>query len=104
MTIPFCNLSWDLHSTIFLSINLSSSLVDYSMPIRLTQNSALGHDPVHVRLPRKLRAFQKLFPDEAACASHMERIEWSERFKYPYCGQVGDPYRIKARPRVLECR
>jgi len=54
--------------------------------------------------PRTLLEFQKLFPDEAACASHLERIRWPEGFKCPYCGQVGDPHRIQARPRVLECR
>jgi hypothetical protein len=54
--------------------------------------------------PRTLLEFQKLFPDEAACTIHLERIRWPEGFKCPYCGQVGDPYRIQARPRVLECR
>jgi len=54
--------------------------------------------------PRTLLEFQKLFPDEAACTSHLECIRWPEGFKCPYCGQVGDPYRIEARPRVLECR
>ena len=54
--------------------------------------------------PRTLLEFQKLFPDEAACARHLERIRWPEGFKCPYCGQIGDPYRIQARLRVLECR
>ena len=54
--------------------------------------------------PRTLLEFQKLFPDEAACARHLERIRWPEGFKCPYCGHVGDPYRIQARLRVLECR
>ena len=40
--------------------------------------------------PRTLLEFQKLFPDEAACASHLERIRWPEGFKCPYCSQVGD--------------
>ncbi|HDZ23571.1 MAG: transposase [Deltaproteobacteria bacterium] len=41
--------------------------------------------------------FQKLFPDEAACASHIERIRRPEGFKCSYCGQVGNPYRIAVR-------
>ena len=54
--------------------------------------------------PRTLLEFQHLFPDEAACARHLERIRWPEGFKCPSCGQVGEPWRLQARPRVLECR
>jgi len=54
--------------------------------------------------PRTLLEFQKLFPDETACATHLERIRWPEGFNCPYCGQAGDPYHIQARPHVLECR
>jgi len=54
--------------------------------------------------PRTLLERQKLFPGEAVCASHLERIGWQEGYKRPYCGQVGDPFRIQARPHVLESR
>lgn len=54
--------------------------------------------------PRTLLEFQKHFPDEASCIRHLERIRWPEGFKCAYCGQVGDPYRTQARPRILECR
>ena len=54
--------------------------------------------------PRTLLEFQHLFPDEAACARHLERIRWPEGFECPTCDQVGEPWRLQARPRVLECR
>jgi len=54
--------------------------------------------------PRTLLEFQHLFPDEASCARHLERIRWPEGFECPSCSQVGDPWRLQARPRVLECR
>jgi len=54
--------------------------------------------------PRTLLEFQHLFPDEAACSRHLERIRWPKGFECPSCGQVGDPWRLQARPRVLECR
>jgi len=53
--------------------------------------------------PRTLLEFQHLFPDETACARHLERIR-PEGFECPSCGQVGDPWRLQARPCVLECR
>ncbi len=54
--------------------------------------------------PRTLLEFQHLFPDEAACTRHLEHIRWPEEFKCPSCGQLGEPWRLQARPRVLECR
>ena len=54
--------------------------------------------------PWTLLEFQKLFPDELACARHLERIRWQEGYKRPYCGQVGDPFRIQAKLHVLESR
>lgn len=57
------------------------------MPIRLTQVGALGYDH-----------------DETACARRLERIRWPEGFKCPSWGQVGNPWRLQAGPRVLECR
>jgi hypothetical protein len=54
--------------------------------------------------PRTLLEFQHLFPDEVACARHLERIRWPEGFECPSCSQVGEPWRLQVRPRVLECR
>ncbi len=54
--------------------------------------------------PRSLPEFQQRFPDEQACARHLERVRWPDGFQCPFCGVVGDPWRLRARPRVLECR
>ena len=60
--------------------------------------------PSMVDFPQTLLEFQRLFPDEAACAWHLERMRWPEGFECPSCGVVGDPWRLRARPRVVECR
>lgn len=54
--------------------------------------------------PRSLPEFQRLFPDEAACAAYLERARWSDGFICPRCETVGEPYRYSARPGVLCCR
>jgi len=54
--------------------------------------------------PKSLPQFQKLFPDDAACAAYLERIRWEHGFVCPKCGTVGEPFRFAARPGVLRCR
>jgi hypothetical protein len=54
--------------------------------------------------PRSLLDFQRLFPDEEACAAYLEDTRWPEGFVCPTCGVVDDPYRFKRRPTVLRCR
>ena len=54
--------------------------------------------------PRSLPEFQRLFPDEAACAAYLERARWSDGFICLRCGTIGEPYRYAARPGVLCCR
>jgi transposase-like zinc ribbon protein len=39
--------------------------------------------------PRTLLEFEQLFPDETACARHLERIRWPEGFECPFCGHLG---------------
>lgn len=53
--------------------------------------------------PRTLLEFLSLFPDEIVCARHIESIRRPEGFQCPYCGQIGEPWRQKAKPLVLEC-
>jgi transposase-like protein len=54
--------------------------------------------------PRSLPEFQKLFPDEAACASYLERARWSGAFVCSACSGIAAPYRFTNRPSVLRCR
>ena len=54
--------------------------------------------------PTTLPEFQRVFPDDRACATYLERLRWPEQFACPKCGVVGEPYRFGARPHVLRCR
>jgi len=54
--------------------------------------------------PRSLPEFQRIFPDDAACAAYLEKSRWNEGFVCPRCGVVGEPFRFEARPGVLRCR
>ena len=54
--------------------------------------------------PRSLPEFQRLFPDEAACATYLERARWGAGFVCPHCEASGEPYRISTRPGVFRCR
>ena len=54
--------------------------------------------------PRSLPEFQRLFPDEAACAAYLEHARWSDGFVCRHCGEDDEPYRFVNRPGVLRCR
>jgi hypothetical protein len=54
--------------------------------------------------PRSLPEFQKLFPDDAACAAYLETARWREGFVCGHCNTAGEPFRFEARPGVLRCR
>lgn len=54
--------------------------------------------------PGSLPEFQRLFPDEVACAAYLERARWSDGFICPHCGTPGEPYRFANRAGVLRCR
>ncbi len=58
----------------------------------------------HLPFPKSLPQFQKLFPDDAACARYLERVRWPKEFVCPLCQAPGEPYRFTARPGVLRCR
>ena len=55
-------------------------------------------------ISESLPEFQRLFPDDAACAGYLERARWADGFVCPYCGVVAEPFRITTRPGILECR
>jgi len=54
--------------------------------------------------PTSLPSFQRMFPDDAACAAYLEGVRWPEGFSCEHCGWAGEPYRFDARPSVLRCR
>ena len=54
--------------------------------------------------PTSLPEFQRVFPDDRACASYLEHLRWPVGFACPKCGVVGEPYRFAARPGVMRCR
>lgn len=54
--------------------------------------------------PRSLPEFQRLFPNDAACADYLERIRWPKGFVCPKCAIRHEPFRFEARPGVLRCR
>ncbi len=59
----------------------------------------------HLEFPRSLPQFQKLFPDDAACARWLESAKWPKGFACPHCGEAKrEPYRFEARPGVLRCK
>src|SRR5674476_55811 len=70
-----------------------------STPIlmNIDQHSALP-------FPQSLPEFQRLFPDDAACAEYLEKARWGDTFVCPHCGAAGEPFRIATRPGVLACR
>jgi len=55
--------------------------------------------------PTTLPEFQKVFPDDGACAKYLEALRWPSGFTCPKCGAVGEPYRFATRTSVVfRCR
>src|SRR5450755_2293399 len=54
--------------------------------------------------PTSLPEFQRVFPDDGACARYLESLRWPSGFVCLKCGWRGEPYRFAGRPRVLRCR
>lgn len=54
--------------------------------------------------PKSLPDFQRLFPDDAACARYLEQIRFPDGFECQACKTKGGPGRIVSRPHVLRCR
>ena len=53
--------------------------------------------------PRSLIAFQRRFPDEAACAAFLASLRWPDGFRCPACG--GDrAWKLETKPWTYECR
>lgn len=62
------------------------------------------HQRGELPFPRSLPEFQRLFPDDAACAAYLEKIRWNNGFTCPHCGVAREPGRISTRPGILRCR
>lgn len=54
--------------------------------------------------PHSLPEFQRLFPDEAACAEYLERARWKDGFVCPHCAVADKPRYVSTRLKVLRCR
>ena len=55
--------------------------------------------------PTTLPEFQRVFPDDGACAKYLENVRWPHGFACLKCGEVGEPYRFPKRSSVvLRCR
>ena len=55
--------------------------------------------------PTSLPEFQDVFPDDAACATYLEKVRWPGGFACPQCKAKSEPYRFKTRSStVLRCR
>ena len=46
--------------------------------------------------PGSLPEFQRLFPDDAACAAYLEKSRWDEGFVCPHCQMGGDPFQTRS--------
>ena len=42
--------------------------------------------------PHSLPEFQRLFPDDAACAAYLEKARWGDGLACPHCGTAGEPF------------
>jgi hypothetical protein len=55
--------------------------------------------------PTSLPEFQRVFPNDEACAQYLEKVRWPKGFACPKCGLVGEPYRFGTRSSVVfRCR
>ena len=61
-------------------------------------------DRADLPFPHSPPEFQRLFPDDAACAAYLEKARWGDGFACPHCGTAGEPFHFENRPGVLRCR
>ena len=52
--------------------------------------------------PRSLMAFQRRFPDEAACVAYLAVLRWPEGFRCPACAH-DHAWRLRAKAATYEC-
>lgn len=61
-------------------------------------------DRADLPFPHSLPEFQRLFPDDAACAAYLEKARWRDDFACPHRGTAGEPFHFRNRPGVPRCR
>src|ERR1017187_3632906 len=55
--------------------------------------------------PTTLPEFQRVFPNDEACARYLEHLRWPKGFTCSKCGTISEPYRfVKRTSVVLRCR
>lgn len=59
------------------------------------------HHRAELGFPQSLPDFQRLFPDDAACAAYLEKLRWRDGFVCAKCGTLSAPVRVAKRPGVL---
>ena len=52
--------------------------------------------------PRSLPEFQRLFPDDAACAAYLEKARWGDGFVCTHCQTAAEPFRFTSRPGPIQ--
>lgn len=62
------------------------------------------HQWEHLGFPKSLPDFQRMFADDAACATYLEGAKWPKGFTCPWCAEKREPYRFSNRPGVLRCK
>ena len=55
------------------------------------------------KFPTSLPDFQRMFPDDGACARYLESVRWRDGFVCPRCQGTAEPMRL-GRPHLLRCR
>ena len=63
--------------------------------------SLTGARPME-RFPKSLISFQRMFPDEAACAAWLFSMRWPEGFQCPGCGH-DHGWALRAKAHTFEC-
>lgn len=62
------------------------------------------HQHADLQFPQSLPEFQRLFPNDAACAAYLEKARWDGGFVCGHCQAMGEPFRFANRLGVLRCR
>jgi len=55
------------------------------------------------KFPEALPEFQRMFPDDGACAAYLEALRWRDGFQCPKCASTAAPMHL-GRPGVLRCK